>query len=45
MGYTGAIFKDYFGTRMGFMIALGIMFCWMIVPAWVSVRRFNRKDL
>jgi Cu-processing system permease protein len=45
MGYTGAIFKDYFGTQIGFIIALVIMFCWMMVPAWLSVIRFNRKDL
>ena len=45
MGYTGAIFKDYFGTRTGFAVALSIMFSWMIIPTWLSVRKFNRKDL
>jgi Cu-processing system permease protein len=45
MGYTGAIFRDYFGTKLGFSIALGVMFCWMIIPSWLSVRRFNKKDL
>jgi len=45
MGYTGAVFKDFFGTRMGFIIALLIMLCWVIVPTWLSLQRFNRKDL
>jgi Cu-processing system permease protein len=45
MGYTGAIFKDYFGTQSGFLIALAILFLWIITPAWISVRKFNRKDL
>ena len=45
MGYTGAVFKDIFGTRIGFTIALGVLFCWMMVPAWLSLRKFNRKDL
>jgi len=45
MGYTGAVFKDFFGTGTGFAIALLVMFCWMIVPTWLSLRKFNRKDL
>jgi len=45
MGYTGAVFKDFFGTGIGFTIALLVMFCWIIVPTWLSLRKFNRKDL
>lgn len=45
MGYTGAVFKDFFGTGIGFTIALLVMFCWMMVPTWLSLRKFNRKDL
>jgi len=45
MGYTGAIFKDFFGTTMGFTVALSVMFGWIIFPAWLSLLKFNRKDL
>ncbi len=45
MGYTGAVFKDFFGTGTGFTIAILIMFAWIIVPTWLSLRKFNRKDL
>ena len=45
MGYTGAIFKDYFGTQAGFSIAMGILVLWMIIPTWLSLRKFSRKDL
>ena len=45
MGYTGAIFKDYFGTQAGFSIAMGILILWMIIPTWLSLRKFSRKDL
>jgi len=45
MGYTGAIFKDYFGTGTGFVVAIGVMVLWMIAPAWLSTRKFIRKDL
>ena len=45
MGYTGAIFKDFFGTTVGFLIALSVMLGWVIFPAWLSLRKFSRKDL
>ena len=45
MGYTGAIFKDYFGTGTGFVVAIGVMVLWMIAPAGLSTRKFIRKDL
>ena len=45
MGYSGAIFKDSFGSGPGFALALMIMFLWVIVPVWLSLRKFSRKDL
>jgi Cu-processing system permease protein len=45
MGYSGAIFKDSFGSGPGFVFALVIMFLWVIVPNWLSLRKFTRKDL
>jgi Cu-processing system permease protein len=45
MGYSGAIFKDSFGSGPGFALALMIMFLWVIVPVWLSMRKFSRKDL
>ena len=45
MGYSGAIFRDSFGSGAGFLIALLTMITWVLVPAWLSVRKFSRKDL
>lgn len=45
MGYTGAIFKDFFGTYIGVIFSFTILLLWVIVPVWFSVRKFNRKDL
>jgi len=45
MGYSGAIFRDSFGSTAGFFIALLIMTAWIIVPGWLSLRKFSRKDL
>jgi len=45
MGYTGAVFKDFFGTQAGQIISFLVLIAWIIVPAMLSVRRFRRKDL
>jgi Cu-processing system permease protein len=45
MGYTGAVFKKFFGTAAGSLTTLFVLMMWIVVPAWLSVRKFNRKDL
>ena len=45
MGYTGAVFKDFFGTTAGFGLAILVLMLWAIIPLAISVRKFNRKDL
>ncbi len=45
MGYTGAIFNDFFGTRTGMGISFLVLLCWMIIPLIISIKNFNHKDL
>lgn len=45
MGYTGAIFKDYFGTNWGLLISFFILTLWVVIPFMISLRKFKRKDL
>lgn len=45
MGYTGAVFKDFFGTATGIAVTTMVSLLWTIIPTWLSLRRFNRKDL
>lgn len=45
MGYTGAIFRNFFGTSSGMVISLGVLLLWIFIPFWLSIRKFNRKDL
>jgi Cu-processing system permease protein len=45
MGYTGAIFKDFFGTSTGLIITFLLMSLWAIIPFFISLKKFNRKDL
>lgn len=45
MGYTGAIFKDFFGTKTGVILSFTILLLWIVIPSWLSLIKFNRKDL
>lgn len=45
MGYTGAVFKDFFGTATGIIASLLVLLLWIFLPGWLSVRKFNSKDL
>ncbi len=45
MGYTGAIFKDFFGNQVGIIAAFTILLLWVAVPFIISLRKFRRKDL
>lgn len=45
LGYTGAIFKDFFGTGYGAMIGFILLCLWTIIPFVISRRKFIRKDL
>lgn len=45
MGYTGAIFKDFFGTSVGMVLSVTVMCLWVLLPLLYSLRKFNRKDL
>ncbi len=45
MGFTGAVFQDFFSTNYGLLIALGILLLWVVWPVALATRIFNRKDL
>ncbi|MDB5278247.1 MAG: Cu-processing system permease protein [Ferruginibacter sp.] len=45
MGYTGAVFKDFFGTYTGIAFSFAALFLWIALPVWYATRKFNTKDL
>lgn len=44
MGYTGAVFQQFFGTNWGILIAFSVLFAWIAIPAWSIRRVAMRKD-
>jgi Cu-processing system permease protein len=45
MGYTGALYKDFFGSTWGMLYTVGIMFLWMAVPLGLALKAFKKKDI
>jgi len=45
MGYTGAVFKEFFGTSLGILATLVVLILWAAVPLRISLQKFKRKDL
>lgn len=45
LGYTGAVFKAFFGTELGLAVSLLVLFIWAIVPFKISLTKFKNKDL
>ncbi len=44
LGFTGAVFKQTFGTGWGIFFSSSLLFLWMIIPFMISLRKFNKKD-
>jgi len=45
MGYTGALYQDFFGSFKGMLFTTIIMLLWAIIPLFGAIRTFNKKDL
>jgi len=45
MGYTGAVFREYFGSAGGTVLSDVVLLLWIYIPATVARRKFDRKDL
>jgi Cu-processing system permease protein len=45
MGYTGAVFREFFGNSTGIILSFLGLFVWIILPLMFSLKKFKRKDL
>ncbi len=44
MGYTGAVFLDFFGKGYGMLLTAAALSLWMLLPLVLGMRAFERKD-
>lgn len=45
MGYTGAFFRQFFESGLGFLFSTAILLLWIIIPTWAALLVFKRKDM
>ncbi len=45
MGYTGAFYKNFFGSSLGITYSLLLLVAWTLVPLILAMRKFVRKDI
>lgn len=45
MGYTGAFYKNFFGSSMGILFSGVLLTTWALWPMVIAMRIFNKKDL
>lgn len=45
MGYTGAVYRDFFGTNIGMVFTLILLAIWAVIPLIIAVQIFRKKDL
>ena len=45
MGFTGAVYKQFFGSSFGLLYTMAVILVWIILPLIVSVRIFKKKNL
>lgn len=45
MGYTGAFYKNFFGSYWGMLFSTSVLLVWVTVPLWLATRIFAKKDL
>jgi Cu-processing system permease protein len=45
LGYTGAVFKEFFGSSTGYIASSLAMLIWSLLPFWGARKVFDKKDL
>lgn len=44
LGYTGAVFQQFFGTSNGMIISMTVLLIWILLPLWRMVSVSRKKD-
>jgi len=44
LGYTGAVFRNFFGTNFGMILSMVILSFWVVLPVFRMNRKLRKKD-
>jgi Cu-processing system permease protein len=45
MGYTGALYRQFFGSGTGIAFSVSMLFIWSVLPVLLALKIFSKKDL
>jgi len=45
MGYTGAVFTQFFGSGLGIILSVSVLAAWVVIPLLLALRAFDKKNL
>ncbi len=44
LGYTGAVFRKFFGTNIGMFLSMSVLICWILIPVFTMNKKLKKKD-
>ena len=44
LGYTGAVFQQFFGTSLGMLTSFSVLLLWIVLPVWRIMYTSKKKD-
>jgi Cu-processing system permease protein len=44
LGYTGAVYQQFFGTNIGMILSSSVLILWTVIPAWRIISKSKKKD-
>ena len=44
LGYTGAVFQQFFGTNLGMILSSSVLILWTVIPTWRIISKAKKKD-
>ncbi|MBP93251.1 MAG: ABC transporter permease, partial [Flavobacteriaceae bacterium] len=44
LGYTGAVFKQFFGTNFGLIVSFTMLIVWVALPVLRIAKKSKKKD-
>ncbi len=44
LGYTGAVFQQFFGTNIGMILSSSVLILWTVLPTWRIISKSKKKD-
>ena len=45
MGFTGAVYQDFFGGNFGMIVSASVLLGWIFLPLFLAILKFRKKNI